>query len=159
MVRRSSSTRRGNAVAAVACALVAWVAWQELWAHGGDTPLSWVDLTSHTVAQPSHAGARAFAARGPLLHELRADDRFPAVPAIDFARETAILVAAGPRSSSAYRLRIVRVVEERRRIVVRVRERTPSLAEPGAATLTFPFRLITIERRGKPVTLEWEGRP
>jgi hypothetical protein len=51
------------------------------------------------------------------------------------------------------------VTEERRRIVVTVREEAPSLARPGTARLTFPFRLILIERHGKNVTLEWEGRP
>jgi hypothetical protein len=51
------------------------------------------------------------------------------------------------------------VREERRRVVVTVRERTPSLARPGAARLVFPFRLITIARTGKPVALEVRGRP
>jgi hypothetical protein len=81
------------------------------------------------------------------------------VPPIDFGERTAVLAAAGPRSSSAYALDVVRVTEERRRIVVAVRERTPSLASPGAATLAFPFRLITIARTDKPIELDWEGRP
>ena len=67
--------------------------------------------------------------------------------------------SSGPRSSDAYRLEVVAVTEERSRIVVSVRERAPSLARPGAARLTSPFRLITIERRGKDVTLDWRGRP
>ncbi len=81
------------------------------------------------------------------------------MPPIDFSRRTAILVSSGPRSSTAYDLEVVSVVEERRRIVVTVRERTPSLAEPGAAALSYPFRLITIERSRKPVTLNRRGRP
>ena len=81
------------------------------------------------------------------------------VPTIDFERRRAVLVAAGPRSSTAYALEVVQVREERRRVVVRIRERTPTLANPGAATLAFPFRLFTIERSGKPVELAWEGRP
>jgi hypothetical protein len=81
------------------------------------------------------------------------------VPPIDFGSREAILVAAGPRSSGAYELEVVSVTEERRRVVVAVRERTPSLARPGAARLTFPFRLITIERHDKDVTLDWKGRP
>ena len=101
----------------------------------------------------------AFRAREPLLRELNASDRPTTVPAIDFSRQMAILVSSGARSSTAYQLEIVKIAEERRRIVVIARERAPSLARPGAATLTFPFRLITIERRGKRVTLELDGRP
>ena len=140
-------------------AALGWVAWQEPWAHGGGTALGWVDLTDRTLAQPTHAGLRVFRSREPLAEELSPDGRSATIPPIDFRRRTAILVASGPRSSTAYRLEITRVVKERRRIVVTVRERTPSLAVPGAATLTFPFRLITIERSGKPVTVDWEGRP
>ena len=80
-------------------------------------------------------------------------------PPIDFRKRTAVLIAAGPRASSAYELEIVRVTEERRRIVVSIRERTPSLARPGAARLAFPFRLLTIGRTEKPIELDWEGRP
>ena len=157
--RRSSSTRRAAPVAVVALAAVLWVAWQSLWAHGGDSPLSWTDLTRRTLAQPPHAGLSVFQKREPLVRALRAGGRAATVPPIDFVRRTAILISNGPRSSTAYRIEIVSVVEERRRIVVTVRERTPSLASPGAATLTFPFRLVTIERSDKPVIVIREGRP
>jgi hypothetical protein len=156
--RRSSSTRRAALAAALVLAAVCWVAWQSLWAHGGDTPLTWTDLTARTLAQPPRAGVGVFADRASLLRALRSGGR-ATVPRIDFARRTAILVSSGPRSSTAYGIEIVSVVEERRRIVVTVRERTPSLASPGAATLTFPFRLITIERSAKPVSLVRAGRP
>jgi hypothetical protein len=90
---------------------------------------------------------------------LTAGGRAATVPPIDFRRRTAILVAAGPRSSTAYRLEIVQVVAERRRIMVRVREHTPTISRPGAATLGFPFRLITIGRTDRHVELDLEGRP
>lgn len=140
-------------------AAAAWLAWQGLWAHGGDTPLAWRDLTSRTLAEPPRSELRVFGSRDDLERALREGGRSATVPPIDFARREAILVAAGPRSSSAYRLEVVAVTEERRRIVVSVRERTPTPADPGAARLTFPFRLITIARRGKDVTLDWRGRP
>lgn len=139
--------------------MAGWLAWQELWARGGDTPLAWRDLTERTLAQPARSQLRLIESRAELLRVLREDGRSATAPPIDFARREAILVAAGPRSSSAYALDVVAVTEERRRIVVSVREQAPSLAQPGAATLTFPFRLITIERRGKDVTLDWRGRP
>ncbi len=140
-------------------AAAAWLGWQELWAHGGDRPLAWRDLTDRTLADPPRTELRIFRSRAALRDSLTEDGRSATVPPIDFSRREAILVAAGPRSSGAYDLDVVAVTEERRRIVVTVRERTPSLARPGAARLTFPFRLITIERRDKPVTLDWRGRP
>ncbi len=141
-------------------AVAAWLGWQELWAHGAARPLPWKDLTRATIAEPLRSELRLFSSREALLGHLRRGGRSATVPAeLDFDRFDAVLIAAGPRSSSAYELEVVRVAEERRRIVVTVRERTPSLAQPGTATLTFPFRLIAIERRGKDVTLEWEGRP
>ncbi len=147
------------ALAAVLVAAAAWLGWQELWAHGGDRPLAWLDLTERTLADPPRTEVRVFRSRASLRDSLTEDGRSATVPPIDFSRREAILVAAGPRSSGAYDLDVVGVTEERRRIVVTVRERTPSLARPGAARLTFPFRLITIERRDKPVTLDWRGRP
>jgi hypothetical protein len=158
-VLASSSTRSAAAVATVLAAAAAWLAWQELWAHGGDTPLPWRDLTSRTLAEPPRSQLRVFGSRQELERALREGGRSATVPAIDFSRREAILVAAGPRSSSAYELDVLAVTEERRRIVVTVRERTPSMANPGAARLTFPFRLITIARRGKDATLDWRGRP
>jgi hypothetical protein len=157
-VRASSSTRRLAALAAVLAAAAGWLAWLE-WTRGADRPLPWRDVTARTLAQPQRSQLRVFASREELESALREGGASATVPPIDFATREAILVAAGPRSSSAYELDVVAVTEERRRIVVSVRERTPTLADPGAATLTFPFRLITIERRGKDVELDWRGRP
>jgi len=135
------------------------LAWQQLWAHAGDRPLAWSDLTAQTIAEPLRSELRVFRSREALREHLGAGGRSATLPALDFERLDAVLVAAGPRSSSAYGLEVVAVTEERRRIVVSVRERGPSLARPGTARLTFPFRLIAIERRGKDVTLDWRGRP
>jgi hypothetical protein len=81
------------------------------------------------------------------------------VPAIDFSRRDAYLVAAGPRSSTGYDLRIVRVQDVGDHVVVVVRERTPSLGDPVQARVTYPFRLITLPRSDEPVKLKWLGRP
>ena len=159
MVLASSSTRRAAVVAAVLAAAAAWLSWQELWAHGGDRPVAWRDVTSRTLAEPQRSQLRVFGSRAELESALREGGRSATLPPIDFSRREAILVAAGPRSSSAYGLDVLAVTEERRRIVVSIRERSPSLPDPGAARLTFPFRLITIARRGKEVILDWRGRP
>jgi len=156
---RVETSHKAAALVAVALAAGSWVAWQELWVRGGDASLPWTDLTARTLAQPTGAGLRVFRTRSDLVRELASRGRSATVPPIDFGRRTAILVSSGPRSSSAYALEILDVREERRRVVVIARERTPVLANPGAATLSFPFRLLTIERREKPVTLDLEGRP
>ncbi len=155
----SSTSRTAAVVAALVTAAAGWVAWQELWAHGGDRQLAWRDVTARTLAEPPRSGLAVFGSRLALRAALTEGGRSATVPPIDFTRREAVLVAAGPRSSGAYDLDVVGVTEERRRIVVAVRERTPSLARPGAARLRFPFRLITIERRDKDVALDWRGRP
>lgn len=81
------------------------------------------------------------------------------LPHIDFARQSAYLVAAGPRSSTGYVLRIVRVEDRGGETVVVVREQTPSLGDPVAARVTYPFRLIALPRTDEPVKLKWLGRP
>jgi hypothetical protein len=81
------------------------------------------------------------------------------VPRIDFARREAILLAAGPRSSTGYELRILGVRENGSRIIVMMRERTPSLGDAVTAKVTYPFRLITVPRSDMSLRLKWLGRP
>jgi PrcB C-terminal len=81
------------------------------------------------------------------------------LPAIDWAHREAILVSAGPRSSTGYVLHIVGVRETAHHVVVTVHEDTPTLDEPVEARVTYPFRLITIQRTSKPLFLHWPGRP
>jgi PrcB C-terminal len=104
---------------------------------------------------------QAFLARSDFAKYLRRamPGNAPRIPPIDWARREAILVAAGPRSSTGYDLRVVDVHETSDRLVVAVRERTPSLGEPVEARVTYPFRLITIPRSSKRLFLHWEGRP
>jgi hypothetical protein len=153
-VRRSRSTFR--ALAALAVLAAAWLVWQALWAHGGDREVLWRDLTARTFAAPARSQLVAFQELAPPRAALGAS---ATVPPIDFERRRAVLVAAGPRSSSAYALDVLQVREERRRVVVTIRERAPTLARPGKPQLAFPFRLLTIPRSDKPVELDWQGRP
>ncbi len=81
------------------------------------------------------------------------------MPAIDFARQTAFLVATGPRSSTGYELRVVRVEDTGGATLVVIREQTPSLGDPVEARVTYPFRLLALPRSDKPVKLKWLGRP
>ncbi|MDX6402027.1 MAG: PrcB C-terminal, partial [Gaiellaceae bacterium] len=88
------------------------------------------------------------------------------LPPIDFTRREAYLVAAGPRSSTGYDLRIVSVRDTGGHIVVTVHERTPGLGDrtpglgdPVRARVTYPFRLIALRASDEPVKLKWPGRP
>ena len=80
------------------------------------------------------------------------------LPPIDYSEQETFLVAAGPRSSTGYALRIVHVRENGGHIQVVVRERAPSLGDRVRARVTYPFRLIAL-RSDKPVRLKWLGRP
>ena len=102
-----------------------------------------------------------FQTRAALLEVLERNNPGRAIqlPPIDFSRREAYLVAAGPRSSTGYELRIVAVRNEGVQIVVVVHERTPSLGDPVSARVTYPFRLIVLPRSNKPVKLKWPGRP
>jgi hypothetical protein len=81
------------------------------------------------------------------------------LPNIDFGRREIYLVAAGPRSSSGYELRVVRVRDLGDHIVVVVHEQTPTLGDPVQPRVTYPFVLIALPRSGEPVKLKWPGRP
>jgi hypothetical protein len=81
------------------------------------------------------------------------------LPKIDFSQQTVYLVATGPRSSTGYELRIDHVRDEGDRIVIAVSEKAPTLSDPVAARVTYPFRLIALPRTGDDVKLKWLGRP
>jgi PrcB C-terminal len=150
------------AVTAVCAFAAFWLLYDRVYERGEAHPLAWQDLTATlgTVEFPRPTG-RVYRSRVELQDYLDAvmPGRAPKAPPIDFRHREALLVAAGPRSSTGYELRIERVTEERGRIVVELRERTPSLGEPVAARLAYPYRLITFARNDKSVSLDWQGRP
>jgi hypothetical protein len=132
-----------------------------LWEHGGGRPVAWRDLSAQLgpVRFP-RATFRVFLRREKLVDYLDAvmPGAAPAPPPIDFVHRKAVLIAAGPRSSTGYVLHVDHITAERSRVVVYVRERTPSLADRVAARVTFPYRLITIPRTSKPTKLVLLGR-
>jgi hypothetical protein len=146
----------------VLLAVGASVVYTEVVQRGGAHELAWRDVTRELgpVRWPKQVSV-AFHSRRALAGWL-ADDTLgprPAVPAIDFRHRTALLAAAGPRSSTGYAVEVVRVTERRGRVDVLLRERTPSLGERESARLTFPYRLITIPATTKPIHFFYEGRP
>jgi hypothetical protein len=135
-----------------------------IWDRVSDAPakaVPWHDLTAKLpgLELPRQTG-RAYASAAALTDYLRAamPGRAPLLPRIDFKHDEAVLVGSGPRSSTGYALRVVRVVERGDTVDVRVRERAPSLGEPTEARITYPYRLIVFKRIDKPVHVIWEGR-
>ena len=132
-----------------------------LWQHGGGKPLEWRDLSARLgPLRFPRATFRVVLRREKMASYLDAvmPGDAPAPPPIDFAHRKAVLIAAGPRSSTGYVLHVDHVTEERSRVVVYVRERTPALADSVAARVTYPYRLITIRRTAKPTSLVFLGR-
>ena len=128
--------------------------------RGGGRALAWQDVTFGPAEFPRPAG-RVFGSAEELRRFVIAamPGRTPDSPAIDFSRREAVLLTTGPRSSTGYAVEVESVREQRGRIVIHVRELTPSLRDPVAARVTYPYRLITLPRRNKPVEIIWEGRP
>ena len=157
--------RRASKLAALA-AIVAggggWIVYSHAWRHSDARPLPYRDATSRLRGlHPAREADRLFLDPKQLSDYVRFADPGYArpLPRIDFARDEAVLVTTGPRSSTGYAVRIVGVVEERGRVVVNLRERTPSLRDPGRALVTYPYRLLVFRRIDKPVYIVWQGRP
>jgi hypothetical protein len=108
---------------------------------------------THITVDVSHS-------RAELLEVLERNNpgRKIPLPPIDYARQETFIVAGGPRSSTGYALRVVRVEQKGGHVVVVVHERTPSLGEPVQAHVTYPFLLLALDSH-KPVQLKWPGRP
>jgi hypothetical protein len=129
---------------------------------GRAEPVAYTDLSARLrPVEFPRVVRQIFRTRAELADYLRQamPGNAPRIPPIDWSRREAILVAAGPRSSTGYTLRIVGVRETANHVVVTVHERTPTLGEPVRTRVTYPFRLITIRRIDKPLFLHWEGRP
>jgi hypothetical protein len=76
---------------------------------------------------------------------------------VDFSTHQLLLVSPGPRSSTGYSVRILSVTERDDAITVKVRERTPTLADHVKARVTYPYRLLSLPA-GKAIYVDWAGR-
>ena len=129
---------------------------------GGSEPVAYTDLTKQAgPLEFTHITVKLFDNRRDLVEVLQRNNPGVALhlPPIDFTRERVFLVAAGPRSSTGYDLRVAHVRDEGGRIIVAVKERTPSLGESVQPRVTYPYRLLALRRGDDPVKLKWLGRP
>jgi hypothetical protein len=146
---------------AVVLAIAGGVIWTRV-VEDGSKQLAWQDVTPRMgpVLWPKSV-SRSFWRRRQLVRYVARTfpQGPPRVPSFDFARRRLILVAAGPRSSTGYGVKIVRITERRSTIDVLAREITPSLGTRTVPRLTSPYRLITIPATSKRVYVQWQGRP
>lgn len=150
------------AVAVVAVLLGAGAIWTQVIARGSERRLAWNDVTARMgpVLWPKSVSRSFWRRRQVVRYVGRTFPQGPpSVPAFDFDRRRLILVAAGPRSSTGYGVRIVRITERRSTIDVLARETTPALATAVVPRVTSPYRLITIPATSKRVYVQWQGRP
>jgi len=139
------------------------VFWTQVYEPGDSTRLAWHDVTAqvHGQALWPKSVTRSF-------WRQRQVDRYlarifpagpPTFPRVDYARDRLVLIAAGPRSSTGYRVEVLKAAERRGDIHILARELTPPLGEKVRVRLTSPFRLVTIPATEKRVYVQWQGRP
>jgi protease stability complex PrcB-like protein len=148
------------AVGLVLLAVAGGVIWTQV-VEDGSKPVAWTDVTARMPpALWPKSVSRSFWKEEQLVRFLDRTfpERAPKAPRFDFARRRLILVSAGPRSSTGYGVRIVRITERRSTIDVLAKETTPSLGRPGVPRLTSPYRLVTIPATSKRVYVQWQGR-
>ena len=139
-----------------------WLAYTHWWGRGGEQPLAYRDLTRQLGrVEFTRKVTGVYHSRGAFQRLLDATmpGRAPEAPPLDFSRDEVVIVSLGPRSSSGYSLRVVKLVERRRGIYLTLRERTPSLGEPVDPHVTYPYRALTTRRTTKPLYVKLEGRP
>jgi hypothetical protein len=151
-------TDRLRLLVAVALAgfAVAWLGYTRVWVRSGGEALAWRDGTAQLsrvqLARPRFEVFRGREAFADFLHE-HVDAAVP-VPRVDFVRDLAVLLALGARSSTGYAIEVDGVTEERGRIVITARERSPRLGDTVAPRVDYPLRLIVLRDAGKPIVLE-----
>jgi hypothetical protein len=97
--------------------------------------------------------ARQFRSRSQFAEFFGSEEQEP----VDFSNRQLLLVSPGPRSSTGYSVQVLSVTEQGDTITIKVRERTPTLADHVEAQVTYPYRLLSLPA-GKAVAVDWEGR-
>jgi hypothetical protein len=149
-------------VVAVLLTVGAGVLWTQVIQNDGSKQLAWTDVTDQmgTVLWPKSV-TRSFTRKQQVIHYFARTfpHGSPPIPRINFLHRKLVLVAAGPRSSTGYGVRIIGVTERRSDVRVVAREITPTLGRHVTVKLTSPYRLFTIPSTWKRVYVQWQGRP
>jgi hypothetical protein len=133
----------------------------QVWGVGDERVVDWVDVTHRTgTIEFTRRVQGVYHSRAAFerLLEATMPGRAPKPPPHDWEHDQIVVIALGPRSSTGYSLRILRVVERRRGIYVDAREKTPALGEPVNARVTYVYRLLSMPGKAKPVYVKLHGR-
>lgn len=143
-------------------AVAGWLIYTQVWGTAGARAVAWTDLTPKLgTIEFTRKVTGVYHSRGSFMRLLEATmpGRVPKLPPHNWDRDQLVVIALGPRSSTGYSLQIKRVVERNRGIYVYARERTPSLGEPVTPRVTYPYRVLSMHGKAKPVYVKLEGRP
>ncbi len=156
---RGRNLRLASATALIGF-IVLWVGYQHIFGNDRLGTLPWRDLSARVgVLRFPHGTTRLLPGPKTFALYLREHGSTRSPPRVDFHRNDVVLVAVGPRSTTGYTLRVLSVVEQRRRIVVTLREETPTLGAPVSVQARYPYSLIAFPKTGKHAFLHIEGRP
>jgi len=122
--------------------------------HGKSRPVAWRDASSQVgPVLTSDLTRRLFRTPAQFKEFFGSDAQAP----VDFSTRQLLLISPGPRSSTGYSVRILSVTERDDAITVKVRERTPTLADHVEARVTYPYQLLSLPA-SKGVYVDWTGR-
>jgi hypothetical protein len=131
---------------------------QAVWPEGKGKPIRWSDHSAElgplVITRETKRVFRDERQLASYLSRVQANRR---APRVDFTTRQLLLVSPGPRSSTGHSVEIIRVERQGDRLDVVVREKTPSLRDPVAARVTYPYRLLSLPRDGE-VYVDWRGR-
>ncbi len=130
---------------------LSWLAYAELYAPSGGRALAWRRANVERLQLPRPA-TEIFRTRADLHAFVESLDVAIVLPRVDFAREAAVLLAVGPRSSAGYTIQIVRVEEQRGRVLIVARENSTARAVPR---VDYPSAFVVIRETGKPIAADW----
>jgi hypothetical protein len=133
----------------------------QVWGMGDERPVRWTDITRRMgTIEFTRRVQGVYHSRGAFerLLEATMPGRVPKLAPHDWAHDQIVVIALGPRSSTGYSLKILRVIERRRGIYITAREQTPSLGESVTARVTYVYRLLSMPGRAKPVYVKLQGR-
>lgn len=137
-----------------------WITYKHVFAHRSQRGLPWLDLTN--VVGPlvfPRATTRALPGPKTFALYLRIHKAKRRVPPPDFKHGIVLVIAVGPRSSTGFSLQVLRVTEQRSRVIVKLKENAPTLRRPGKTRLIYPYRMITFPKTHKPTFVTIQGRP
>jgi hypothetical protein len=129
----------------------AWLAYVHVYVPSGGQPIRW-QTTGIGRLQLPRAETEVFHSRDEWLRYLGELDVAVGAPYVDFARDDAVLLALGPRSSTGSWIEVVSVEEQRGRVLLVARER---YTRGRPAIVTYPSRLVLLRATGKPIAVDW----